>query len=105
MGYVRLCGHRVARDPLAWTHHWVWCIPIAMLLWSQARAWVIAVAIFWAYAPFLLPIAHRPEWRYGWWESVASGWYVYFGLAFLGLTAHRSLRTVCAQRVSHLVPA
>ncbi len=78
--------------PIAWTHHWVWCVPIVLLLWLEARRWLVAAALFWTYAPFLLPTANRPERHYAMWQSVLSGWYVYFGLAFLALTAVRSAR-------------
>ncbi|MFI7315871.1 glycosyltransferase 87 family protein [Streptomyces venezuelae] len=26
-------------SPVSWSHHWVWCVPMALLLWAEAERW------------------------------------------------------------------
>lgn len=75
-------------SPISWSHHWVWALPIAIVLWFRARAWLIPLAvIFMSWSVW-----------YVWWmtknwmhlnpaQVAGSGIYVYFGLGFLALTA------------------
>lgn len=71
--------------PIAWTHHWVWCIPIAALLWVQARRWLPLVVVFWTFAVWAVPHVAPAELHFAVWQSLLSLWYVLFGLAFLVL--------------------
>jgi alpha-1,2-mannosyltransferase len=75
--------------PIAWTHHWVWCIPIAVLLWQHARAWLPAAGIFWTYAVWFVPHQHSIELHFSPLELAASNWYVLFGVCFLLYVAAR----------------
>jgi len=72
--------------PISWTHHWVWCIPIAILLWQQARRWAVSVAVFWTFAVWAVPHADELELSFSTWQVLMSMWYVAFGLFFLALT-------------------
>jgi len=81
-------------SPISWTHHWVWCIPVATLLWFRARVWLIpTVAIFWSYTVWLVPHGRPKELHFTALQIALSGSYVFFGLAFLALTAWRVQRT------------
>ncbi|MEU1408470.1 glycosyltransferase 87 family protein [Streptomyces sp. NPDC005728] len=51
-------------SPVSWTHHWVWCVPLVLLLWTHAhRAAALGTAlVFCSYAPWWVPHgAGRPE--------------------------------------------
>lgn len=78
--------------PVSWTHHWVWCVPIALLLWQEARRWLVAVAIFWTFAVWAVPHTDGLELAFSPWQVSLSLWYVAFGLVFLALTTAFALR-------------
>lgn len=78
--------------PIAWTHHWVWCVPIAVLLWADARRWLAAAAIFWTFAVWAVPHASSLELDFTPWQIALSAWYVLFGVGFLALAAHLAHR-------------
>jgi alpha-1,2-mannosyltransferase len=74
-------------SPVAWTHHWVWAVPL--LVWLTTAAWrrrsagcalaaAAAAAVFSSYTPLPWP-GHRP----GAGRMAASDLYVLFGLAVL----------------------
>jgi alpha-1,2-mannosyltransferase len=51
-------------SPVSWTHHWVWCVPLVLHLWTlRLRAAALGtLLVFWSYAPWW--VAHgagRPE--------------------------------------------
>ncbi|MEU0333079.1 glycosyltransferase 87 family protein [Streptomyces sp. NPDC006193] len=51
-------------SPVSWTHHWVWCVPLVLLLWTRGRraAALGALLVFCSYAPWWVPHgAGRPE--------------------------------------------
>jgi alpha-1,2-mannosyltransferase len=78
-------------SPIAWTHHWIWVVPIAVLLWFRARVWLIpTVAIFSTFAVWIVPHVSRPQLRLTAVELALSALYVLFGLGFLALTARRT---------------
>lgn len=77
--------------PIAWSHHWIWCVPISVLLWVQGRSWVPAVAIFWTYAVWAIPHRDGLELHLTRLQLAASGWYVVFGVGFLALAGHSRL--------------
>lgn len=86
--------------PIAWTHHWVWCVPIAVLLWQRARRWVPAVAVFWSYAVWVVPHADRVELHFSILQIAASNWYVLFGLSFLAGTARMAARSASRSAIA-----
>ena len=73
--------------PIAWSHHWIWCVPVTILLWERARAWLPAAAIFWTYAVWAIPHRDGLELHLTPLQLAASGWYVLFGAGFLALAA------------------
>ncbi len=89
--------------PIAWTHHWVWCVPIAALLWTQRRRWWPVAAVFGSYLMWLLPHRNAIELRYDPLQTALSAPYVVTGIAFLVLTIRLSYIGVTA--ASHLTAA
>ncbi|MET8448521.1 glycosyltransferase 87 family protein [Streptomyces sp. NPDC005209] len=47
-------------SPVSWSHHWVWCVPLALLLWTRGRraAALGTLLVFCSYALWWVP--HRP---------------------------------------------
>ncbi|MFB7364786.1 glycosyltransferase 87 family protein [Streptomyces hydrogenans] len=42
-------------SPISWSHHWVWCVPLLILLYDRAtRAWQVTGAVALAFASFAL---------------------------------------------------
>ncbi|MEU2238897.1 glycosyltransferase 87 family protein [Streptomyces sp. NPDC018338] len=42
-------------SPISWSHHWVWCVPLLILLADRAtRAWLVTGAVALAFASFAL---------------------------------------------------
>ncbi|WP_235052362.1 glycosyltransferase 87 family protein [Yinghuangia soli] len=77
-------------SPIAWTHHWVWCVPIALLLWAEARRLLAAVAVFWTFAVWAVPHVPYVELDFAPWQTALSAWYILFGLGFLALAAAKA---------------
>jgi hypothetical protein len=80
--------------PIAWTHHWVWLIPIGVLLWWHARAWLVpTVVVFWSYLVWVPPHAHvGDEFRVAPPVVALSALYALWALAFLALAGARALQ-------------
>nr|WP_206324584.1 MULTISPECIES: glycosyltransferase 87 family protein [unclassified Streptomyces] len=41
-------------SPISWSHHWVWCVPLLILLYDRTRAWGATGAVALAFASFAL---------------------------------------------------
>jgi alpha-1,2-mannosyltransferase len=75
-------------SPIAWSHHWVWCIPLVIVCWQRVRALAIAgLIVFTSFAVWYIPHTNHRELHLSVLQIVASGWYVYFGAAFLAAAA------------------
>jgi alpha-1,2-mannosyltransferase len=96
-------------SPISWSHHWVYCVPILLLLVAEAREaqrrrepslrwWVAAgltVVCFGSYALWLVPHVGTDELHQNIGQELLSASYVLFGVAFLVagyLVARRSPR-------------
>ncbi|MEU9335908.1 glycosyltransferase 87 family protein [Streptomyces sp. NPDC048290] len=89
-------------SPVSWSHHWVWCVPLALLVASRAReagtpvryAGAAALSlVFCSYALWWVPHGpHRPELHQGPAELLLSALYPAVGCAFLALAAHTAVR-------------
>ncbi|WP_243745166.1 glycosyltransferase 87 family protein [Streptomyces hainanensis] len=84
--------------PISWSHHWVWAVPMVLLLAAEAARtrqprWLAATAaiglLFFTYALWWVPHfdAGRPELRQSVGQMLLSGVYPALGLAFLALAA------------------
>jgi len=74
-------------SPVTWTHHWIWCVPILVLLvWTRSvvsYALAVVTAALFVVAPMWL--APRPAGSFGWWLATES--FVLYGLLLLVLAA------------------
>ncbi|MGY0486601.1 glycosyltransferase 87 family protein [Streptomyces sp. WG-D5] len=83
-------------SPVSWSHHWVWCVPLVLLVWesNRQRAATAVALVFCAYALWWVPHAHgRPELHQNIGESALSALYAGVGCAFLTYSAFRLWRT------------
>ncbi|MFE9607370.1 glycosyltransferase 87 family protein [Streptomyces sp. NPDC006012] len=84
-------------SPVSWSHHWVWCVPLVVVLWSHGhRATAVGCAtVFCSYALWWVPHGSgRPELHQGGTELTLSALYGACGLLFLVLAGHRDRRTL-----------
>lgn len=85
-------------SPVSWSHHWVWCVPMLLLLATTSRPAALCTApAFFSYALWWVP--HGPgrlELHQTGTELTLSALYVAAGLAFLALTGLRLSRTTQA---------
>ncbi|UFR07502.1 glycosyltransferase 87 family protein [Streptomyces sp. Go40/10] len=75
-------------SPVSWTHHWVWCVPVVLLLWTRRRraAAVGTLLVFCSYAPWWVPHGKgRPELHLGCGALALSAVYGATGALFLAL--------------------
>lgn len=95
-------------SPISWTHHWVWCVPIIVLLGAEAAAersrphgprhlrWRIvlggALVCFLGFSMWLTPHSPDASLRLRSWEQPLSSVYSLFGLLLLGVALTRLLR-------------
>lgn len=73
-------------SPVSWTHHWVWCVPLVLRLWThRLRAAALGASlVFWSYAPWWVPHGTgRPELHQNVGELMLSGLYGGAGALFL----------------------
>ncbi|MFC5660420.1 glycosyltransferase 87 family protein [Streptomyces nogalater] len=76
-------------SPVSWTHHWVWCVPLVLLLWTRGHraAALGTVLVFWSYLPWWVPHGSgRPELHLGSAHLLLSAGYGAAGALFLALT-------------------
>ncbi len=89
-------------SPVSWSHHWVWCVPVALLLWTRGRrrAAGAAALVCCSYALWWVPHGQgRPELRQNGVELTLSALYGVAGCLFLVL-ARRAGRPVTPSRTS-----
>ncbi|KAF4408710.1 DUF2029 domain-containing protein [Streptomyces lycii] len=81
-------------SPISWSHHWVWCVPLAVLLATRAgaasRAAAVAVAVvFTARSLWLVPHEGARDLRLAWWEQPAAAPYPVLALVLFAALALR----------------
>lgn len=87
-------------SPVSWSHHWVWCIPIAVLLATLAhqvhvvqRTWLgLPFLAFYAYGDVSTPITHSQDPDLTVRHQLAAGLYPLLGVTFLILVISRWMR-------------
>ncbi|MEU6598784.1 glycosyltransferase 87 family protein [Streptomyces flaveolus] len=75
-------------SPVSWTHHWVWCVPLVLLLWTRGHraAALGTLLVFCSYAPWWVPHGTgRPELHQSGAELTLSAVYGGVGAVFLAL--------------------
>ena len=87
-------------SPISWSHHWVWAVPIALVLWEHSRwAGVAWTAVFVARPVVWPPYGEDREYGWGSLEHLAGNAYLLAALAVSGWAAVALRR---AQAVSAL---
>ena len=87
-------------SPISWTHHWVWCVPVALVLWTEARQHIWTLAVFWSHVVAIPHNAFTTVTRYSPFVTIVSGAYAYFGAFFLALVVHRAVHAQRSTRTS-----
>ena len=82
-------------SPVSWSHHWVWAVPIGLMLWERSRwAGVAWTAVFVA-RPFVWPPwGERREYQWGPIEHIVGNAYLLAALALAIWAAVRLSRRV-----------
>ncbi|MGP9020880.1 glycosyltransferase 87 family protein [Streptomyces sp. BR1] len=81
-------------SPVSWSHHWVWCVPVLVLLGAKRLRRAAAGALFCSYAPWWVPHgAGRPELAQNGVQMALSALYPLAGAAFVTAAALRPWRT------------
>ncbi|MFI6872757.1 glycosyltransferase 87 family protein [Streptomyces sp. NPDC050400] len=83
-------------SPVSWSHHWVWCVPLVLLVWDSGRRGVAALMAltFCAYALWWVPHGSgRPELHQNSGQLVLSALYSGMACAFLAHCGVRLWRT------------
>ncbi|HSV38834.1 MAG TPA: glycosyltransferase 87 family protein [Nocardioidaceae bacterium] len=64
-------------SPVSWSHHWVWAVPLTVVLWRRSRRWAVAWATLFVLAPHWWP-PHTNDQELQWhtWQVVAGNAYV-----------------------------
>ncbi|MFG3257969.1 glycosyltransferase 87 family protein [Streptomyces sp. NPDC048172] len=96
-------------SPVSWSHHWVWCVPMVVLLGaeahrrSSARWWAgtaVTGLVFLSYAPWLVPqapaapLSVSPELHQNGGQMLLSAIYPLAGAVFLTVAAVLSVRAL-----------
>jgi alpha-1,2-mannosyltransferase len=82
-------------SPVSWSHHWVWCVPLVLLLAVRGHRAGAAgtLLVFCSYALWWVPHgAGRPELSQGAAELLLSGLYAAAGCGFLLRLPRAALR-------------
>lgn len=87
-------------SPISWSHHWVWCIPIAVLAVGLVQAaesvgqaaLALPFLVFYAYGSVSAPVTHDQDPDLSVLQQFAGALYSLFGAAFLALAASRYVR-------------
>ena len=87
-------------SPISWSHHWVWAVPVALVLWEQNRWAALSwTAVFVARPILWPPWGGRREYAWGPVEHLVGNAYLLAALAVCGWAAF-TLRSRAAFAVS-----
>ncbi|TWG99818.1 alpha-1,2-mannosyltransferase [Nocardioides sp. J9] len=69
-------------SPVSWSHHWVWAVPLALVLWGRSRLAALAWTAVFVARPFTWPPwAEGREYDWRWFEHLPGNAYLLAGLA------------------------
>ncbi|MER7836337.1 glycosyltransferase 87 family protein [Streptomyces sp. NPDC096040] len=91
-------------SPVSWSHHWVWCVPVVLLLWTRGHRPAAAgtLLVFCSYALWWVPHRHgRPELHQNVVDLTLSALYAVTGLLFLALARTSLPKPGSAQAVTN----
>ncbi|HJR88902.1 MAG TPA: glycosyltransferase 87 family protein [Aeromicrobium sp.] len=71
-------------SPVAWSHHWVWAVPIGLALWERSRAAAATWSAVFVARPILWPPwAEKREYGWQWYEHLYGNGYVLAAIALV----------------------
>ncbi len=77
-------------SPTSWSHHWVWAVPLGLVLWERSRPVALAwVAVFAARPILWMPWGHDREFAWEPWQHVVGNGYLLVALAVAAWAAWR----------------
>jgi alpha-1,2-mannosyltransferase len=75
-------------SPVSWSHHWVWAVPVALVLWERSKVGaVLWTAVFIARPMLWPPWAEGREYDWRWWEHTYGNAFVLSALAVVAAAA------------------
>ncbi|WP_306322907.1 MULTISPECIES: glycosyltransferase 87 family protein [unclassified Streptomyces] len=87
-------------SPISWSHHWVWCVPLIVVLWGEGwrRTACVTAALFTARTMWLLPHTGNLDLHLPWWQQPLASPYPLLGVVVLLLAyaAAGPRRDACA---------
>ncbi|MGK5631249.1 glycosyltransferase 87 family protein [Streptomyces sp. URMC 123] len=90
-GPAVLCTAAVALlvSPISWSHHWVWCVPLLVLLAVRGHRWpaLLVALVFTARTLWLVPHEGPRDLALPWWQQPLAAPYPLLALALLALVA------------------
>ncbi|MEZ0091090.1 glycosyltransferase 87 family protein [Streptacidiphilus sp. EB129] len=108
-------------SPISWTHHWVWCVPLLVLLAAETATeirrprarrhlrWRLllaaALAVFLGYSMWIAPHSPREALVLPAWEQPPASPYVLFGVLLLAAALVRVVRRRRASPMLVRIPA
>ena len=85
-------------SPIAWSHHWVWAVPLVLVLWERARILSAAVAVVFVTRPFVwLPWGDGRELDWSPAQQVVGNAYLWCALAVVAWSVHAARATVTTE--------
>jgi alpha-1,2-mannosyltransferase len=85
-------------SPIAWSHHWVWAVPLVLVLWTRARVLSVAVAAVFVARPFVwLPYGEGRELSWSPLEHVIGEAYLLCALVVVGWAAAHAARAMTGE--------
>ena len=80
-------------SPVSWSHHWVWAVPVGLLLWNRSRMAAAAWTAVFVGRPILWPPwGEGREHDWGWVEHLVGNGYLLSALALVGWAGVRLAR-------------
>ena len=77
-------------SPVAWSHHWVWAVPIALALWERSRvAAALWAGVFVARPILWPPWGEKREYDWRWYDHLDGNAYVIATILVIGWLAWR----------------
>jgi alpha-1,2-mannosyltransferase len=68
-------------SPVAWSHHWVWAVPLVLAVWAHTRLLAAVVAAVFVARPFVwLPWGDGAEYGWSWWQHLVGDAYLWCSL-------------------------
>ncbi|UUU23063.1 glycosyltransferase 87 family protein [Streptomyces sp. DSM 40750] len=76
-------------SPISWSHHWVWCVPLLAVLWTEGhrRCAALVAAVFTARTLWLVPHEGTRDLRLPWWQGPLASPYPLFACVLLAFAA------------------